>query len=176
VSPKSLTLSISGSDIELDAEIKTGMSVFGRSELDYGTTTYFPFSISEDTIRNATSFRVGSQSFQIDSQTFIVPSLTALSDDKLNTTIATLAFASCGELGIHIAAPFPQVGTLAPKISVKTIAPSALVRKADSVDGYTLCQTSLQLDNLPLGAIVVKGFIGGKVVDSLLVDRGVAGW
>jgi hypothetical protein len=176
LSPRSLTLSLPNNDIALAAEAETGTSVFGRSGGDYGTTTYFPFSFSGDTIGNATSFSAGGQSFPINGEIFIVPSLTSLSDRTLNATIATLASASCDNLALHIAAPFPQAGSLAPRISTKEIGPGTLVRKTGLVDGYTICETSLQLDGLSTGAIVIKASIGGKVIDSLLVDRGVAGW
>jgi hypothetical protein len=176
LSPESLALSLPNNDIALAAEAETGTSVFGRSGGDYGTTTYFPFSLSGDTVRNLTSFSAGGQSFPIDSETFIVPSLTSLLDRTLNATIATLASASCDNLALHIAAPFPRAGSLAPRISTKEIGPGALVQKTGLVDGYTICETSLQLDGLSTGAIVIKASIGGKVIDSLLVDRGVAGW
>jgi hypothetical protein len=176
LSPGSLTLSLANNDIALAAEPESGTSVFGRSGNDYGTTTYFPFSASGDTIRNATSFSAGGESFAIKGETFIIPSLTSVSDRTLNATIATLASTSCDSLALHIAAPFPQVGSLAPRISTIEIASGALVRKTGLVDGYTICGTSLQLDGLSTGAIVIKASIGGNVVDSLLVDRGVAGW
>ncbi|KAI4645777.1 hypothetical protein J4E93_005355 [Alternaria ventricosa] len=56
--PQSLTLRMSDHEMQLEPEIETGSSVFGRSGGEYGTTTYFPFSLSGPAIRNATSFSV----------------------------------------------------------------------------------------------------------------------
>jgi hypothetical protein len=174
--PESLILSVSGTETFLAAEPQTGASVFGRNGDGYGTTTYFYFSVPGQAIRNATSFSIGSQSFPIDSKIFIVPSLTTMSDRTINLTIATLASASCDNLVVQIAAPFPQAGSLAPKISVKELGPETLLHTAELVDEYAFCEGSWQLDRFSTGAIIVKVLTEGKVLDSLIVDRGVAGW
>jgi hypothetical protein len=127
-------------------------------------------------IRNATSFSVAGQSFPIHSEIFTIPSLTALSKGVLTTTIAIALSRSCGDFAVEIAAPFSQASSLAPKIHIKEVGPGALVRKAGVFDNYALCETSWQMDDSSTGAIAVKVLVGGKVVDTLLVDGGVAGW
>ncbi|KAI4938897.1 uncharacterized protein J4E92_000178 [Alternaria infectoria] len=120
--PQSLTLRISHHGMELEPEIETGSTVFGRSGGEYGISTYFPFSLSGPAIQNATSFSVQApevpeQSFRISSQVFVVPSLTVLSGTALNVTVADCQKSSCEDLTIHVSAPITQRGTLAPKMS-----------------------------------------------------------
>ncbi|KAI4671680.1 uncharacterized protein J4E78_000176 [Alternaria triticimaculans] len=120
--PQSLTLRMSDDETKLEREVDTGSSVFGRSGSEFGTTTYFPFSLSGPAIQNATSFSfqapdVPEQTFRIDSQAFVVPSLTVLSGTALNVTVADCQKSSCEDLTIHVSAPTTQRGTLAPKMS-----------------------------------------------------------
>jgi hypothetical protein len=175
-SPETLTLSVSGRDTNIIAENATGTSVFGRNGNVFGTTTYFSFSLSEPTIRNATSFFVAGQSFPINSEIFTIPSLTTLQGSMLTATIAIATSGSCDNLTVQIAAPFSQAESLAPKIDVNEFGPGSLVCKAGPSDEYTFCETSWQMDHLSPGAVVVKVLVGGKVIDTLLVDREVAGW
>ncbi|KAJ6193359.1 heme peroxidase [Bipolaris maydis] len=166
-----------GTDIALVAEAETGQSVFGRGAAGYGTTTYFPFSVSGPSIRNATSFSVSGagiqQEFWISSQIFVVQSLTALDGKAVNAVVAVSAPSSCEDIHVRIAAPFTQPGTLAPKVTEKDIGVSAL---PETLDGYMLCSGNLILDDVPTGLLTIKALQGGTLVDTLLVDGGKAGW
>ena len=178
-SPSSLQLYVSDDDADTDltAEAETGQSVFGRGSGGYGISMYFPFSLSGPSIRNATSFSVSGagvqQKFSISSQAFVVPSLTVLEGNLVNVTVAISLSNSCDDLTVRITAPFTQPGTLAPKMSEKHISVSAGTKEAD---GYKLCATSDVLDKMPTGLLTVKALIGETIVDTLLVDGGMAGW
>jgi hypothetical protein len=176
--PPSLIFGISDHHTELIAETQTGSSVFGRSGSVYGTTSYFPFSLSGPSIRNSTSFSItapsiSKQSFPITSQIFVVPSLTTISGSTLNTTVAVPASSSCDDLAVRIAAPFTQPRTLAPKIGDMEIDLGVL---SGQKDGYTFCHGVRELGNVPTGMVTIKLSAGGHVIDTLLVNGGVAGW
>jgi hypothetical protein len=178
VPPQSATFRISGYTSALDPEAATGSSVFGRSGSDFGILTYFPFSVAGAHMGNATSFSISTalavvQSFAITSQTFVVPSLTTLLGKTLNATIAIAASRSCDDVRVQVAAPFPQIGTLAPKINEKEISVSQL---ADRMDGYALCHGLVELEKVPTGSVTLKAVLGGDAVDTLLVNGGAAGW
>ena len=177
--PRSLTLRVSDNETELESEAETGSSAFGRSGSEYGITTYFPFSLSGPAIQNATSFSVQApnvpeQTFRIDSQAFVVPSLTVLSGTALNATIALCSkFTSCEDLTVHIAAPLEQHGTLAPKINGMDLVVSKATKKKRVC---TLCRGQVILQDVPTGLVTVEALLDGKVVDTLLVNGGQAGW
>ncbi|KAI0571494.1 heme peroxidase protein [Pyrenophora tritici-repentis] len=171
--PRSLRLG-SGEDevgVEITAEAETGQSVFGRGSGGYGVTTYFPFSLTGPSTRNATSFSVSGagvqQTFSVSSQSFVVPSLTSLQRISLNATVAIPTSSSCDDLTVRVAAPFSQPGTLAPKMSEEHISMAEATNKAD---GYKLCAGTELLDQLPTGLLIVEASIGETIVDSLLVD------
>lgn len=152
--------------------------MFGRSNSIYGTTSYFPFSLSGPTIRDATSFLVygpgiSESTFPITSQAFFVPSLTALEGSSINVTIAITESKSCSDLAVRLAAPFVQHDTLAPKMHETSIA----VGKATAVlDDYTLCHGLTVLQDVPTGLVGAEALIGGEVLDTLMVNGGMAGW
>jgi len=178
-SPRSLTLRVSDDETELKPEAETGSSVFGRSGDKYGTTTYFPFSLSGPAIQNATSFSVQApnvleQTFRIDSQVFVVLSLTDLSGTALNATIALCtSFRSCEDLTVRISAPQTQHGTLAPKMNGMDM----IVSKAiDEMKVCSLCRGQVILQDVPTGLLTVEALLDGKVVDTFLVNGGQAGW
>ncbi|CAE7187138.1 heme peroxidase protein [Pyrenophora teres f. teres] len=177
--PRSLQLHLSDDEdgLEIAAEVETGQSVFGRGSGGYGVTTYFPFSVSGASTRNVTSFSVSGsgvqQTFPISSQSFVVPSLTSLERTSLNVTVAISASSSCDDLTVHIAAPFPQLGTLAPKMREDHISMSAAEKE---FDGYKLCMGTELLDKSPTGLLIVEALIRETIVDSLLVNGGMAGW
>jgi hypothetical protein len=176
--PSSLHLLINHHETDLEPESETGSSVFGRSSSEYGITTYFPFSVSGPAIQNATSFSVlapgiPEQSFRIDSQGFVVPSLTHMSGTSLNVTIALFNETSCEELTVHVAAPIPQRGTLAPKMSETTMVVSEATL---SLKGYTFCQGRAVLQDVPTGLISVKTWTKWDLVDLFFINGGQAGW
>jgi hypothetical protein len=172
---QSLMLRISDYSTELVAEAATGSSVFGRSGSTYATLTYFPFTTSGAHIRDADSFSVVTaseeeHSYNITSHTFVVPSWTTLSSTALNVTVAS---SSCDGLEVQVAAPFTQMGTLAPRIKDSGV---AVRQVAGDVDGYAICNGLLGLDHVPTGLVAVKAVVGGEVVDTLMVNGGAAGW
>jgi len=177
--PRSLTLRVSDDETELEPEAETGSSVFGRSGGKYGTTTYFPFSLAEPAVHNATSFSVQApgvpeQTFRIDSQAFVVPSLTVLSGTAFNTTIALCTrFRSCEDLTVRISAPQTQHGTLAPKMNGMDMVVSKAMEEKRVC---TLCRGQAVLQDVPTGLVTIEALLDGKVVDTLLVNGGQAGW
>ena len=177
--PGSLKLRVGDydADIEISAEAEIGQSVFGRGSGGYGVATYFPFSLSGASIHNATSFSLSGagiqQEFQISSQRFVVPSLTALEGKSVNVTVAISVLDSCDDLTVRIAAPFTQPGTLAPKVDEKHVSMSSATKEADE---YKLCVGTELLDKFPTGLLIVEVLVGETIVDSLLVDGGMAGW
>jgi hypothetical protein len=169
--PISLTLHISGHDTELIPEAETGTSVFGR-------TTYFQFSLSGPIVRNATFFSVSGSTipehvFQYDSRTFIVPSLTSLKGNTVNTTIGISGHDDCQKFKLSISAPLTQQGTLAPKIHEMSL---ELEEAESSGNDHRVCTTVGTLDDVPTGLVTVKVLDGEKVVDTLLINGGNAGW
>jgi hypothetical protein len=176
--PSSLTLQISNIERELVPEPAKGSSVFGRTGDRYGCTTYFPFEIFGINLRNATSFSVkastiSTQLFAISSHALIVPSLTTLSGSIVNITIAIRPPRSCEDVAVDVAAPFPQTGTLAPKIKKDTVSLSQI---ENETDGYELCHGNLELNSVPTGMIVITVAEMGKNIDTLLFNGGTAGW
>ena len=172
--PGSLKLRVGDDDddagTEISAEAETGQSVFG-------VTTYFPFSLSGASIRNATSFSLSGagiqHEFHISSQRFVVPSLTALEGKSVNVTVAIPALDSCDDLTVRIAAPFTQPGTLAPKMDERQVSMSSATEEDN---GYRLCVGTEILEKLPTGLLIVEALVGETIVDALLVDGGMAGW
>jgi hypothetical protein len=45
-----------------------------------------------------------------------------------------------------------------------------------SLDGYILCQGSSVLQDVPTGLVTVEALVGGKAVDTLLINGGATGW
>jgi hypothetical protein len=169
--PTALTLRISGHDAELVPEAETGTSVSGR-------TSYFPFSLSGPRVRNATYFSVSGSTiaehvFQYDSRIFIVPSLTSLEGNTVNTTIAVLKLDDCQKFKLSISTPLAQQGTLAPKMNEMFV---ELKEGEDSGNDYRICTAVGILDGVSTGLVTVKVLDGEKVVDTLLVNGGNAGW
>jgi hypothetical protein len=176
--PSSLNLKISDKEIELVPEPAMGSSVFGRTGNRYGGTTYFHFETVGVHLQNATSFSIrasttATQIFEISSHTLIVPSLTTLSGSTVNVTIAITPPHSCKEFAVEVAAPFSQTGTLAPRIRKDAISLSEI---ENEIDGYEFCHGFLELSHIPTGMTIVTVVEGGKIIDTLLLNGGTAGW
>jgi hypothetical protein len=178
VPPLSLNLRMNQYETRLEPEAETGSSVFGRSSSGYGITSYFPFSLSGPTTRNGTSFSVygpdvPEEVFRLTGRVFVVPSLTAVRGASINVTIARNDLESCDGIAVRLVAPFKQHGTLAP-ITSKT---NMTVAQATAVlDEYTLCQGLVDLQDVPTGLVTIEAYMGGRVVDTLLINGGMAGW
>jgi len=52
----------------------------------------------------------------------------------------------------------------------------SLAKDTTRLDGYGLCWAVMQFENVPTGLVAVKASVGGKVVDTLFVNGGQAGW
>ncbi|KAK3673640.1 hypothetical protein LTR78_006545 [Recurvomyces mirabilis] len=164
-SPSSLDLSINGYHASLTAEDSTGSSVFG-------TTAYFPFSVSSDLIRNAPSFSVSATSFALQGQIFVAPSMTTITGATVNATIASSGHA-CSSLSIEVHSPNRQGYTLAPKVMQ---AGGNLTAVAPRIDGCGLCRAVMQLADIPTDSIAVNALVSGGVVDTLFQNGGAVGW
>jgi hypothetical protein len=169
--PAHLDLHVYGHNSRLVPEAETGRSVFG-------TTTYFPFSLSGSTIWNTTSFTVSGSTisehvFQHDSRIFIVPSMTYLNDENINATIAISKLDNCTKFKLSISTSSTQQGTLAPKMSKQVV---ELKEAAGSGNDYRVCTAESVLKGVPTGLVTLNVLAGEKVVDTLLVNGGNAGW
>jgi hypothetical protein len=175
--PSSMTIHISKYSDDLNSEDTTGSSVFGRSETNYGTSTYFPFSISGAHNQKATSFSVTTSSvttsFDISSEIFIVPSLTTMSNSTINVTVAVLPIRTCDSISTQVAVPVSQQGTLAPRIGRANI---ASLQSAGIVGAYTLCSGSVTLEGIPTGLVTLEATAEGQHLDTYLLNGGAAGW
>jgi hypothetical protein len=167
-----LTLQIGSNKYNLTSASTTGSSVFGASSGAYGTTTYFPFSLTQDVIRDATSYSVSGTKFDLQPQTFVIPSLTTISGSFVKASVASSGHA-CSSLSVQASAPVKQSGTLAPKVVQVS---GTLVKASTRLDGYGLCYATIQLPDIPTGLVNVKVAVSGKVVDTLFVNGGAAGW
>ncbi|KAF2728138.1 heme peroxidase [Polyplosphaeria fusca] len=172
-SPKTLEFSIAGKSYNLQSDPETGTSVFGRSGSEYGTLSYFSFSIPGSKARKETSFSVLGHSFSLQSETFIYPDTTMINGAIVNASIATSTSTECGNLKVTIAVPYKQQGTLAPKVQSQQI---TLNSKSVEKDGFKICSGIAELENVPTGLVSLKVFTDGKVADVLLVNGGAAGW
>jgi hypothetical protein len=169
--PTYLTLHVDGHDSKLAPEAETGTSVFGR-------TTYFPFSMSGPTTRNATKFTVSGLSisdhiFPVNSGAFIVPGSTSLKGNTISATVAIPKLDDCSRFRLSISTPVAQQGTLAPKMSEMTV---ELKGATGSGKDYRLCTAVGALDGNPTGFVTAKLLNEDKLVDTLLLNGGNAGW
>jgi hypothetical protein len=169
--PEYLTLHVNGHDSKLTPEVRTGTSVFGR-------TTYFSFALSGPTIRNATSFTVSDGSisdhvFPFNSWSFIVPGSTSLKGNAINATVAIPKLDECARFGLSISTPMTQQGTLAPRLSEMAI---ELKAATGGGNDYRLCTAEVILDGMPTGFVTAKLLNEDKVVDTMLLNGGNAGW
>ncbi|KAI0165287.1 heme peroxidase [Hypoxylon sp. FL1284] len=178
--PVSITFS-NGYTESLVPEDGLGTSVFKLTDAHTNATTqYFPFSISRSTLIGVTSFTVAAegfepQDFDIQDAAFILPSLSSI--DTANGLVSvTLAAGRSGsdpsQLSIQIATPILQPLTLVPKIE-RTAVQLAEVQSPFRDIGYWSGSAAVEQ---PTGAVSVTLLSSGTVVDTLLLDAGVAGW
>lgn len=171
--PASLTVRLASKTLQVPAVIATGFSIFGN-------TTYFPFSVAgKDAL--TPSFTVSGpsipeQTFQLPTQAAVIPRLTSLAGSSLNATIAILQ-GSCGDYSLQVAAPVVQPLTLAPKISAATVTLQNLgLGGWSGLQGGGLCGGVVDIENVPTGLVSVKVSKQGRVLDTLMVSGGNAGW
>ncbi|KAI1771489.1 heme peroxidase [Hypoxylon cercidicola] len=180
--PVSVTFS-NGYTESLVPEEGLGTSAFKLTDAQTNATTqYFPFSMPSSSVTGATSFTVAAdgfeaQVFEVQDAAFIVPSL-SYADVAKGAVSITLAARNNrpdfdpSQLSIEIATPVRQPLTLAPKI-VRTAVQVAEVESPFHDIGYWSGSTAVEP---PTGAVSVTLLSSGKVIDTLLLDAGVAGW
>jgi hypothetical protein len=161
-----------GKDLELVPEEERGTSVFGRSGDKYGTTVYYPFSISGN-ISQSTSFSVQGKTFAIQSYAFIVADLTTLNAKDFNVSAAVPSTISCADVAAAISVPITQQGTLAPKIVERKL---VLGETGNRIDGYSICSGSTSLEQKPRGMVTVSISQNHNIIDTLLVSGEATGW
>lgn len=170
--PASLTLRLASKTLQISPVLATGFSIFGN-------TTFFPFSISgKDTLTS--SFTVSGPSipaktFQLPTQAAVIPSLTSLTGSSLNATVAILQ-GKCSDYSVEVAAPVKQLLTLAPRITAATLTLRSLGLSGWSGVQGGLCGGAVDLGDVPTGLVSVKVSKQGKLLDTLMVNGGNAGW
>jgi hypothetical protein len=103
---------------------------------------------------------------------FVVPSKSGVVGSVVNMTVATLP-GNLADWRVAVAAPVGQMGTLGPKI-IRTGVDMA--KLPGLRDGYEIWQGSVDLGQSSTGAISVYVSTGRLIVDTLMLDAGVAGW
>ncbi|KAI1763527.1 heme peroxidase [Hypoxylon sp. FL1150] len=160
-----------------------GASAFKLTDAQINATTqYFAFSIPSSHLTGSTSFTVAAEGFEaqdfaIQDAAFILPSLSS-ADAAKGTASITLAARNDAsdfdpsQLSIEVATPVLQPLTLTPKI-VRTAVQLTEVESPVTGIGYWSGSTAIEP---PTGAVSFTLLSSGKVVDTLLLDAGVAGW
>jgi len=170
--PSSLSLRLAFTTLNLLPEAETGSSIFG-------TTTYFPFSVSNTAALTSSITVSGSAipatTFSLPTQAAIIPSLTTVTGSIVNATVAVLQ-GSCSDYSVQIAAPVVQAFTLAPKIVSSTLMVKQLGLQGWSGIQGGLCGGVLDLGSVPTGLVSVRVVKQGNVLDTLMVSGGLAGW
>ncbi|OTA99479.1 hypothetical protein M426DRAFT_67718 [Hypoxylon sp. CI-4A] len=165
----------------LAPEENLGISAFKLDGSETNATTqYLPLSVSSSDISGATSFTVApagleAQTFEIQDNAFVVPSLTRIADGTLSVTVAARtnrAEFDPAKVSVKIATPLAQPLTLTPTI-VRTNVP--LKEGESPLADFGYWSGSAAVEN-PTGAVSVTLLSGEDVVDTLLLDAGVAGW
>jgi len=186
VTTSDIDLSFSnGYSLKLVSEDEEGYSVFHSTgsgdNRTYGTTKYYQFKAGVKELSGASSFQVSvanveASTFPLSHGAFIVPSLTQYDNQTAYITIAVPSeevASSIGEFSVTVSAPVPQPLTLAPVIQTgkATWQPDSTVR-----GGFMLRTALFEVGQKVTGAVGVKLISGTKVVDTLVLPAGVAGW
>ncbi|KAI0880494.1 heme peroxidase [Annulohypoxylon maeteangense] len=178
--PISITFS-NGYTETLVPEENLGISAFKLSNSQTNATTqYSHFSISSGNVSGASSFAVvamgiETQVFQIQDKAFVVPSLTQVADRTVSITVAArnnqINF-DPSQMSLKVATPIAQPLTLAPKIVRSDV---QLEEGSSPLDNVGYWSGSVAIGN-PIGSVSVSLLFGEDVIDTLLLDAGVAGW
>lgn len=178
--PISITFS-NGYTETLVPEEDLGISAFKLSNSQTNATTqYSPFSISGSSLSGASSFSVAAtgmetQTFQIQDKAFIAPSLTHIADGTVSVTVAARTNQTDldpSKLSLKVATPIAQPLTLAPKIVQSDVQLEGAASPLENIGYWT---GSIAIEE-PTGAVSVSLLSGEDVIDTLLLDAGVAGW
>jgi hypothetical protein len=175
-----------GYQVNLGADQDAGLTEFGSTGTGdskiYGNATYYPFSVPGIIItKNISSFTVSAdglaeQSNPFSRGLFIVPSLTSSDGQNVNVTIAVPQAqfdAVPSGLSLSVTAPIPQPLTLGPQLVQGTATwTSESIIKSE----FVLWKGTYNVGQQVTGAISLRLEQGGQVLDTLLIDAGVAGW
>lgn len=178
--PVSITFSNNYTET-LVPEDNLGTSVFKLTDNQTNATTqYLPFSISSAKLSEASSFAIAAKGFEtqvfpIQDKAFIVPSLTRVADGIVSITIAARtdqANFDPSQVSVKISTPIAQPLTLAPKI-IRT--DMQLEKGASPLKDIGYWSGTIATES-PTGAVSATLLSGEDVIDTLLLDAGVAGW
>ncbi|KAI8960358.1 heme peroxidase [Daldinia sp. FL1419] len=144
------------------------------------TAQYLPFSIPSTALSGASFFSIAAKAFEtqvfpIQDKAFIVPSLARIADGAVSITVAAKTDQDDfdgSQVSVKISTPIAQPLTLAPKIAqtdVQLEKGESPLKDVDYWSGSAVIES-------PTGAVSVTLFSGENVVDTLLLDAGVAGW
>ncbi|KAL7619794.1 hypothetical protein AAE478_010337 [Parahypoxylon ruwenzoriense] len=144
------------------------------------TTQFLPFSIASSRLSGASSFTVlaagfEAQAFQIQDAAFILPSLSHVADGTASVVVAARTNRpgfDASQLSVKIATPVAQPLTLTPKIVRSDI---DLIEGQNPLSNIGYWSGSVAIE-APTGAVSVTLLSGEDVIDTLLLDAGVAGW
>ncbi|KAI2631362.1 heme peroxidase [Hypomontagnella submonticulosa] len=165
----------------LTPEENLGVSAFRLADSKTNATSqYLPFSISGTSISGISSFTVAArgfeaQTFPIQDKGFIIPSLTHAADGTVSVTVAARTNSpdfDASRVSVKIATPIAQPLTLAPKIVRTDVQLEERESPFDDI-GYWIGSAAIES---PTGAVSVTLLSGESVIDTLLLDTGVAGW
>ncbi|KAK6953312.1 hypothetical protein Daesc_005614 [Daldinia eschscholtzii] len=178
--PVSITFSNSHTEI-MAPEDNLGTSAFKLNDSQTNATTqYLPFSIPSAKLSGASSFAIAAkgfeiQSFPIQDKAFIIPSLTRFADGTVSITVAARTDRDDfdpSQIFVKVSTPVAQPLTLAPKV-VRT---DVQLGKGESpLEDIDYWSGSVSIES-PTGAVSVTLLSGEDVIDTLLLDAGVAGW
>ncbi|KAG4218197.1 hypothetical protein PC116_g33323 [Phytophthora cactorum] len=162
-------------------EDNLGTSAFKLNDSQTNATTqYLPFSIPSAKLSGASSFAIAAkgfeiQSFPIQDKAFIIPSLTRFADGTVSITVAARTDRDDfdpSQIFVKVSTPVAQPLTLAPKV-VRT---DVQLGKGESpLEDIDYWSGSVSIES-PTGAVSVTLLSGEDVIDTLLLDAGVAGW
>ncbi|KAK6062754.1 WSC domain-containing protein [Seiridium cupressi] len=179
-----VTIGLASQTLQLDAEEEEGLTVFSGIESNntrvYGATRYYPFSMVVSGLTDVTSFQVSAgglnDTFPISQGSFFIPSATTSDGQHVvfevavpESQIETLS----ADLVVRIAVPVPQPLTLAPLLieGVGTWTSKSGIRGQ-----YRSWTGTYDIGHQATGAISLKLLQGQSVLDTLLINAGVAGW
>ncbi|KAI1136418.1 heme peroxidase [Hypoxylon sp. FL0543] len=182
VSAEAVSITFSNGHAEtLVPEENLGISAFKLAGSQTNATSqYSPFSILSAILSGASSFTVAAsgfeaQTFLIQDKAFIVPSLTSVGDGKIIITVAARTDQpdfDASNISVKVATPIAQPLTLAPKIIRTDV---QLEQGQSPLTNIGYWTGSAAIDN-PTGAVSVTLLSGEDVIDTLLLNAGVAGW
>ncbi|KAK5632430.1 hypothetical protein RRF57_008144 [Xylaria bambusicola] len=175
---RTITLIFSnGYNETLTIEEEIGTSIFGEMQ-------FAPFAIAHSKIDGSSSFTVDVGELSTDDNEFairdsyiIIPSLSSvISGSSVKVTVAVRDSANDDTKSSVLATvPTAQPLTLGPKMVSSKIALEKVVAKTGGLAGFTLWEGSADIDQ-PTGAVSVRLVRDGEMLDTLLLDGGVAGW